>query len=124
MLICPRCETAHFKQVAHLELPGDSRSDEIRLQLYECQLCAMRAVAVYEESRRGTLDSESWTHKGWTIDVESWEQLAAQIANCPQPDAGHCDCAIHRSLGGTDALGRWNGLADYRLGIQFPMRRR
>ena len=50
---CPECLTKSLKITAKLELPPDSRSDEITVQVVACSRCGFAGVAVYEESRRG-----------------------------------------------------------------------
>ena len=65
---CPECGFPKaLKIVLSITLPPDSRSDDIIVQTVQCDLCQFRAAAVYEESRRGGFDSESWEHRGYRI---------------------------------------------------------
>jgi hypothetical protein len=48
-------------------LPADDQWDEIAVQDLRCSSmgCGFRGIAVYEESRRGALDSECVVHTGY-----------------------------------------------------------
>ena len=118
---CPECANpASLSITSSIELPSDSRSDEIGLQVVKCARCGFRAAVVYEESRRGSLDSEAVDHTGFRLPREALDSLVAGIAACPDPRNGGCDCASHRRLGGTDGFGRWRGLSE--AAGSFPMR--
>jgi hypothetical protein len=119
---CPECRGA-LHITARLELPPDSRSDEITLQIVTCQDCGFAAIAVYEESRRGALDAESVDHRGLRIAAADLRALRAQIRSCPQPGNPRCVCTAHQALGRKDSSGRWAGLAGVELGDWFPMSR-
>jgi hypothetical protein len=54
----PECHANSLAITQSIELPPDGRSDEISLQIVACQACGFAGTAVYEESRRGALDSE------------------------------------------------------------------
>ena len=118
---CPECGSpGSLRITSSIELPSDSRSDEIALQIVECARCGFRAAAVYEESRRGSLDSEAVDHYGYRVSTESLDSLIAQIGACPEPSSCGCGCESHRRLGRTNALGRWNGMGE--TAGSFPMR--
>jgi hypothetical protein len=119
---CPECQGT-LRITATMELPPDSRSDEIALQIVRCRDCGFAGVAVYEESRRGTLGSESVDHRGFRIGAADLSALRRQIRNCPQPGNPRCGCVAHQALGRKDSSGRWAGLADMDLGAWFPMAR-
>lgn len=107
---CPKCQSvATLKINQSIELPPDSRSDEIALQLVVCsrESCGFRGVAIYEESRRGALDSEHWDHTGYRVSVEVFEKLGSTIARCPDPSRANCQCDSHQKLGGVSLSGRW-----------------
>jgi hypothetical protein len=104
-----------------IELPADARSDEIALQLVSCASCGLRAVAVYEESRRGSLDHECVDHQGWLIEPALYERLRGIALRCPAPQEKSCRCEAHHELGRVDARGRWDGLAGFPLDEVFPM---
>ena len=118
---CPDCgDPASLRITSSIELPPDRRSDEIALQVVECARCGFRAAAVYEESRRGSLDSESVDHVGYCVAKETFESLAALIDACPDSASSSCPCESHRRLGRTDDSGRWRGFVD--TADPFPMR--
>ena len=97
-LVCPACQQASLMVVARLELPPDARSDEIAVQVLSCSRCDAKALGIYEESRRGALDSESWSHLGYPMEPEAADALAARLARCPHPGNARCGCATHRSF--------------------------
>lgn len=120
---CPNCSTAAGLRITRvLELPADSRSDEISLQLVKCAQCRFEAIAVYEESRRGRLGSESVDHYGYFIGASDLNQIKRMIAKCPNPRRPLCPCESHEQLGRRDKSGRWNGLAGMELGQRFVMK--
>ena len=109
--LCPECSTPKSLKIAlKIELPPDSRSDEIALQIVECTNCGFAGIAVYEESRRGALGSESLDHTGYYVSADDLKALRKTIKGCPQPSDWRCDCKAHRTLGMTDAAGRWSAL--------------
>jgi hypothetical protein len=118
--LCAECGNPTLAITSAIELPADRRSDEIALQLVACARCGFRAVAVYEESRRGSFDSEAVDHAGYRVTAETLDSIAAQIAACPDPRKTACDCASHRRLGRADDSGRWCGLPE--TAGWFPMR--
>jgi hypothetical protein len=120
--LCPACCTTGSLQITkRLELPPDSRSDEITLQLVRCQLCDFVGIAIYEESRRGTLGDESVDHRGYYVPTASLQRLKKLLRECPEPGNRRCACAAHRRLGGRDQSGRWAGLAGFELNRRFEM---
>ena len=121
--VCPECGAGELKIAAALELPADSMSDEITVQVAACGSCGVRAAAVYEESRRGRLDSDCWIHAGYLIPADRAAELLALIQSCPRPANASCTCPAHAALGTTDETGRWNGLARWGPGDHFPLRR-
>jgi hypothetical protein len=119
---CPDCFTSNSLEIAaSIELPADSRSDEIVLQLVACSACGFQALAVYEESRRGALDSESWDHTGYRVEVGELGSVRAAILRCPRPNQAGCPCPTHRDLGRTDAQGLWIGPGFLRQGEAFAL---
>ena len=120
--ICPACSTKRLSIALSLELPPDSRSDEITLQIVECAQCGFAGVAVYEESRRGALDSESVDHYGFRVSASDLRTLKKTMKRCSQPRNSRCVCRAHRTLGRTDAAGRWNGLRDIDREAAFALR--
>ncbi len=120
--VCPECMTRGTLKITHsIELPSDSRSDEIAVQIVRCSHCKFRGVAVYEESRRGALDSESVDHRGYKVKTADLRSLIRKIKACPDPKNARCQCPSHRSLGQKDSWGRWQGLADIEFQDAFPI---
>ena len=63
--VCPECRGASLEIGPRMQLPSDSRSDDIAVQVLQCARCDFRGVAIYEESRRGA--SDSWQHFGYHL---------------------------------------------------------
>ena len=119
---CPECSTPGWLVITQkIELPYDSRSDEIQLQIVKCGRCRFEAIAVYEESSRGRLDDESIDHRGYYVSTGDLKKVKSMISNCPDPKNARCRCWSHRQLGSKDKSGRWNGLADIEFGQRFEM---
>ncbi|MBT9582808.1 hypothetical protein IV102_05635 [bacterium] len=95
--------------IAVLALPGDSRSDDIRFQMFRCAACASQAVGAYEESRRGALDSECWDHYAYPASTQEWARLEQLLTVCPDRENSDCGCCAHRALARYDEKGRWKG---------------
>jgi hypothetical protein len=110
MFLCPACGRPALTVEAALDLPPDARSDEIRVQLLRCGACDARGVGVYEESRRGALDSDSFEHSGQPASPSDYEFLRSLCARCPAPEDPRCACLAHLTLSGEDAAGRWLGV--------------
>lgn len=122
--LCPECSMSRSLNIkARIELPPDSRSDEIALQIVECSRCHFAGIVVYEESRRGALDSESFSHVGYRVSAKDLKALKRTIKRCPNPNNPRCECSAHRALGGKDAGGRWNGLRETDSGEAFQLTR-
>jgi hypothetical protein len=122
-LVCPECSAPQGLQIrAKIELPPDSRSDEITLQVVECSRCDFAGIAAYEESRRGGLDSESFSHVGYRVSSEAVGELRRMIRQCPQPGNARCECAAHAKLGSKDRDGRWSGLSELSSEGEFELR--
>lgn len=81
-----------------LELPPGDSNDEITLQTVKCPACDFRGAAVYRESRRGSLSSESWHHEGYHISDDGLEDLYRALLLCPTPADRNCPCVTHRRL--------------------------
>lgn len=107
---CPACSASSLRITLRLELPPDSRWDEIALQMIACDPCGFAGLAVYQESRRGALDSEIVHHDGYRVSAADLARLELEIESCPAPDSASCDCRAHRTLGRCDASGRWDAL--------------
>jgi hypothetical protein len=122
--LCPQCTSPGALDIKlKIELPPDSRSDEIMLQVVECSRCDFAGIAVYEESRRGALDSESFDHTGFRVTADDRKELKKTIRSCPAPTNWRCQCPSHRLLGRQDASGRWNALAEIHTEGRFELKR-
>jgi hypothetical protein len=101
--LCPDCLTAGtLKIISRLELPPDSRSDEITLQIVRCYHCRFQGIYYVGEA-----------------DLQNLRRL---IEQCPNPGDSRCTCSVHQRLGSKDGNGRWSGIADIDLGQSFLMR--
>lgn len=120
---CPQCKNLSSLEITKsLELPPDSRSDEITLQVVECDACGFCGLAVYEESRHGFLESEAWQHVGYWVSRDAVESVRAAIQSCPNPFQANCKCEVHTSLSQTDMHGVWKGLLEMERAHTFLMR--
>ena len=106
---CPDCQRPTLEIGLRMELPSDSRSDEIAVQIVTCSACGFAGVGVYEESRRGALDSESWDHTVYRMPPAALEQLRQALRRCPDPANPRCPCESHQRLGRRNETGRWVG---------------
>lgn len=110
--ICPDCGSANLEITDSIEVAPDSWWDEIAVQIVKCSNCAFLGAAVYQESRRGSLDSEAINHYGIRIHQEKKNSLVNELRACPAPRNIDCPCAAHRNLGRTDESGRWAGVGE------------
>jgi hypothetical protein len=123
--ICPHCtRVGALRIVSRIELPPDSRSDEITLQIVTCAQCGFTGIAVYEESRRGALDSASFSHTGYYAEQNDVASIKRLIDACPTPKNPRCPCPSHRTLGHKNEFGRWDILDDLPDLGTFAMRLR
>ena len=120
---CGECKKTNTLQITQsLVLPPDSRSDDIILQVVKCASCGFHGLAVYEESRRGGMDSESWSHSAYRVSNRDLKVVTAAIRSCLSPKNQRCRCQSHRQLGKRDEGGRWSGLIDIEIESSFPIR--
>jgi hypothetical protein len=82
----------------------------VALQLVTCTQCGFSGAAVYEESRRGALDSEAWNHRGYRLSEHGLRTLREAMLACPAPRDSGCECATHRTLAARDEAGGWPGV--------------
>jgi hypothetical protein len=97
-LICPECHSNRLRITRRLELAPDHRSDEIALQIINCEACGFRGIAIYEESRRGALGSGSWSHWGYPAKASALRVLEQKMRQCPQPRNPKCGCPVHQEF--------------------------
>ena len=79
--ICPRCRGVSMKITSNIDLPPDSRSDEVSIQIIKCSKCGFAGLGIHEETRRGKLDSESVNHRGYYLDDSTLASLEKRISN-------------------------------------------
>lgn len=121
---CPDCTKVTLEITVSVDLGPDGNSDENILQTVECAACSLRAVAFYEESRRGSMDRESWHHDGWHVTAAVFERVKNTLLACPSPRDDSCRCAAHAWLG----TGGWGVITELRrdgveLGDHFRLQR-
>lgn len=82
---CMSCRTPRLRIIASLDIGGDAYSDDVAIQVIECNGCGFRGIAVYEESRRGS--GESWHHTGYEVPRDVWERVTLDIKSntCVRP---------------------------------------
>ncbi len=120
---CPECLSLGSLEITQaIELPPDSRSDEITLQVVRCQACSFCGLAVYEESRRGRLDAEDFLHTGYRVSEAMVDRIGKLISQCPEPGNPRCQCPVHIELGRAHTNGRWAGLHELAGEETFSMR--
>ncbi len=115
-MICPTCQTNTLNITQSLELPPDVRNDEISLQAVQCASCGLQALAVYRESRRGSLGSESWVHEGYRVSEVDFQRVSGLIGACPNATDKRCPCESHTVLGHQTEY-HWDGLA--KMGVEI-----
>jgi len=72
---CPKCLGASMKITSSIELPPDSRSDEITVQTIKCTKCGFTGLGIYEETRRGSLNEDCIHNYGIFIDNLTYESM-------------------------------------------------
>lgn len=95
MFVCGPCKAPSLTIGKVIDLASDD-DDELSLQLVVCGQCGAEAVAVYRESRRGSLDSDSYHHDAWMVPAETVRMIEREIAACPKPRDEHCGCRTHQ----------------------------
>lgn len=126
--ICPRCrnQSGSFRISHSIELPArlSPGNDELSLQVVACGACGFRGAAVYEESRRGGLDSESWRHYCVAAPADKLNTLARLIERCPARGKWWCFCPAHLMIGRQTffLFGRWKPPVPLDASETFPMR--
>ena len=105
--LCPKCTINTLNIIKMIELPPDSRSDETSVQVVQCQKCGLQGVAIYEESRRGSLASESYSHTGYLLPEKAIEMVIQAIEKCPDNKNSKCKCSSHTFFNILDEGKRW-----------------
>ena len=100
--ICPECGNDTLGISLAAELPATGHDDEMTLQTVSCTNCGLQGIAVYRESRHGSLQNESWDHTGYELEGDEIERFSQSIAACPAPQDKRCPCQTHQSLAQRD----------------------
>lgn len=119
--ICPTCSKDSLMIDSSIELPPDSRSDEISVQIVRCFECGFVGLAIYEESRRGSLDSETFHHQGYYVVDTLLNSIRETIESCPNPKKSRCKCYAHKTIYQINEHGTWNWLEKLPLIKEFQM---
>lgn len=106
---------------SRLELQNDSMIDEASMQTLKCANCGTFAFSAYEESRRGSLDSEYSDAWAFTVSQEDYQKILNLNLKCPNPDKFDCDCSAHKLLGEPDSSGRWKKLSQFKAEKSFKL---
>jgi hypothetical protein len=116
---CPVCSGESLNISFSLELPPSDYDDEITVQMVECIACSFTGLAVYCESRRGSMERPSWRHRGYQIEREALASLSHRFSQCPSPGNPRCGCPTHAYLSQYD----WAALAsNFAVKKEFEMR--
>lgn len=81
---CPACHHASLEIVDSVELGAGPDDDERTIQTIRCNDCQLTGAAEYRESRRGSLDSDSFTHDGCLLDAAGEDALRLWLASSPR----------------------------------------
>jgi len=80
-LLCSCCKCYTLKVDYSVELYPDKDFDESSIQIVKCSTCQFEGIAIYEESRRGSLDSESVSHIAYKVPNSKLEYFHFLIDN-------------------------------------------
>lgn len=72
---CPDCSSSTLEIVRSLLTEPDQNNDEAFFQLLECKTCALRGLALYEESKRASLNEDNFHHIAYRIEEEDFANL-------------------------------------------------
>lgn len=92
---CPSCQGNSLAIDMSLELPPGGFDDETSVQTVKCEACQFRGIAVYRESRRGSLTSESFHHLGYEVSDGDLEFVLSGLRLCPDRANKDCQCETH-----------------------------
>ena len=124
MFVCPLCAHASLEIKCAIELPPELGSgDELTLQVVSCGPCSFRGAAVYEESRQGSLRSESGHHFCFAAPADALDNLERLIDSCSRKGKRRCQCPAHLTIGRRDDRGRWSPPVPIAGSTTFPMKR-
>jgi len=69
-LLCPSCKQPYLRVTASRDIDPGQNYDERAIQVLICSSCGYTGIGIYEESRRGALDSESFNHISYNSPIE------------------------------------------------------
>ena len=96
---CPACEGGSLEIELSMELPWDGGAVERSVAIVKCEGCGFRGISVYEESRRGSMDSESFWSFVYEVSEKDLQLMASGFALCPDHQNKDCQCETHLSWG-------------------------
>lgn len=82
---CPSCDQHDVLIInTTVDIPEHTQYDEVCVQSIQCLSCDKHGMAVYEESRRGSLQDESVNHFGYWLEPESQINLDRLLKSCQE----------------------------------------
>jgi hypothetical protein len=120
---CPHCTDQRSLEIeTSIQLFKGHCESETTLQIVECRRCQFVGAAVYEEGRRGAVDTRAWKHNGYFMDEPVLNRLKGLLLACPDRGEPNCTCTAHLELGICDGRGHWVGLEQFNPRDRFAMR--
>jgi len=104
--LCPQCGAYGLEIVKAMDLLPDNRSDDVILQIVECNSCSFKGLSLYEESRRGGMDSESWDHTGFCTTDTAVAEVAIFFSQCSALRDKRCGCEAHKKVVAATSRGK------------------
>jgi hypothetical protein len=78
-LRCSNCNKPYLQITLSADIDPGYNFDERTIQIIECASCDFKGIGIYEESRRGSLDSESFNHIAYYSPIEKVKLLEKMI---------------------------------------------
>lgn len=76
---CPQCQQNQLTIELATDIEPDEYNDEARLQTTVCKNCDYQGIAIYQESHRGTLDDNNFSHTGYNVPEELYNKIKNDI---------------------------------------------
>ena len=89
--------------------------------MIHCFECNFIGLAIYEESRRGSLSSKSLHHYGYYVANTLLSSIKETIESCPDPKNNKCRCDAHSIFNQVNEFGKWSWLENLPLIKEFQM---
>ena len=100
---CPACEKNSLQGEMGMELPPSGDSDEVGVATVKCENCGFRGIAVYEESRRGSLAGLTRSFL-YELSEKDLQFIESGIRVCPDRGNKRCQCETHLAWARLDWL--------------------